>query len=44
MQFIPLFSKKQGLTSNFILKGNLLVIYNNNLFILIILIIVNIRV
>jgi hypothetical protein len=43
MQFIALFSKEQGLTYNFILEGSLLVIYNRYLFVLVILIIINIK-
>ena len=44
MWFIALFSKEQGLANSFILKGGLLVIYNRYLFVLIILIIINIRI
>jgi hypothetical protein len=43
MQFIALFSKEQGLTNSFILEGSLLVIYNRYLFVLVILIIINIK-
>ena len=43
MQFIALLSKEQGLAYSFMLKGNLLIIYNKHLFILVILIIINIR-
>jgi hypothetical protein len=43
MQFIALLSKEQGLTCNFILEGSLLIIYNKYLFVLVILIIINIR-
>jgi hypothetical protein len=43
MQFIALLSKEQGLTCNFMLKGSLLVIYNKHPFVLVILIIINIR-
>ena len=43
MWFIALFSKEQGLANSFILKGGLLVIYNQYPFILVILVIVDIK-
>jgi len=44
MQFIALLSKEQGLAYSFMLKGSLLVIYNKYLFVLVILIIINIKI
>jgi len=43
MRLIALLSKEQGLARSFMLKGSLLVIYNKYPFVLIILIIINIR-
>jgi hypothetical protein len=43
MRLIALLSKERGLAYSFILKGSLLVIYNRHSFVLVILIIINIK-